>query len=100
MEFPESLVHHRRLSVLFKPIPSRRKTNRNITRINSRKFLPWHVIGPPCLYQILRVLKSFNRFPTILTIGVPLPFDQKLSPSVPLPVVKNTLNFPLHLVIN
>src|ERR1700761_1787668 len=100
MGFPESLVHHRCLSVLFKPVFSRSKANRNITRKNNRKFLPWHVIGPPCLHHILRILKSFDRFPAILAIGIPLPFHQELSPTVSLPVIKNTLNLPLLLVIN
>ena len=64
------------------------------------KFLARHVIGPPCLHQIMRILKPFNRFPTILAIGVPFPLNQELSSAVPLPVIKNILNFPLLFVVD
>src|ERR1700760_3402260 len=86
--------------MLFKPVLSRRKANRHVPRKNNRKFIPWHVISPPCLYQILCIFKPFNRFPTIFAIGVPFPLNQELSSAVSLPVVKNTLNFPLLFVIN
>ena len=100
MGFPESLINHQFITVLFKTILSRSKTNCNITRKNSRKFPPWHVISLPCLHQVLRILKSFHQFPTVLAIGVTLPSDQELPPAVSLPEVKDSLNFPLFLVIN
>ena len=83
MGFPEPPIPHRLLSVLFKPVLSRSKANRNITRKSNRKFLSWHLIGRSCLYQILHILKYFHRFSAILAIGVPLVFHQELPPAVP-----------------
>ena len=99
MGFPESLVYHRYIIVLLKTILSVSKAKRNITRKTSRKFLPRHVIRPPCLYQVLHIFKSLHRFPAILPSGVSSPSDQELPPAVPLPRIKDSLNFPLLLVI-
>ena len=99
MRLPESLFYYRLFSVLFKAIPSRRRAKHNIRRKKNRKFLPWYVIGPPCLYQVLHILKSFHRFSTILSIGVPFSSHQELSSAVSLPVVQNTLHSPCVFVI-
>ena len=86
--------------MLLKAILTRSIANCNITRKNNRKFLSLHVICPPCLHQILRIVKFFHWFTAILAIGVPLSSHLKLSSAMPHPLVKNTLNFPFLLVVN
>ena len=100
MGFPESLVYRQFIIVLLKTILSGSNANLNITLQNSRKFLPWHVICPPGLYQVLRIFKSFHRFPAIFTSVLYFPSDQDLPPAVPFPKIKNSLNFPFFLVID
>ena len=67
---------------------------------NNRKFLLWHVIGPPCPHQILPILKPLNQFSNIRSIRVTFPSYKGSASAMPFPVVENSLLFPFILVVN